>query len=162
MLQISPLRDDTLNEFSEMFKSYYAELGCDDDCEHLLNEYVLPDLLAGLLHIDVLKDGNDFSGFAIYQIDDITNDWNFKEGWGDIREIYIVPAKRRNGLGKFLLYTAEMKLKESGAEKCYVLPDVASEKFFTACGYKKTDGYCADLDCNVFEKTNLNNCECKK
>lgn len=160
MLHISPLRDDTREVFEKLFTSYYSELGCDDDCAHLLNEYVIPDLLAGLIHIDVLKDGDEFAGFVIYQTDDITNDWNFKEGWGDVREIYVIPSLRRRGLGKFMLYTAEMKLKESGTEKAYVLPSESAEAFFEACGYKKTDGYNSDLDCNVFEKTNLNNCEC--
>lgn len=162
MIKVKPLTDKEVEIFEGMFTQYYGELGCEDDCGHLLKEYVLPDLLAGLLHVDLLNDEDGFCGFVIYQIDDITNDWNFKEGWGDVREIYVAPEKRRQGLGKFLLYTAEMKLKESGAQKCYVLPNENSEKFFTACGYEKTDGFCADLDCNVFEKKNLNNCECGK
>lgn len=161
MLHVTPICDKHKEIFSKLFKAYYGELGCEDDALPLVEDYILPDLLAGLLKIDIIKDNETFAGFVIYQKDDIDNDWNFKEGWGDIREIYIVPALRKKGLGKFLLYTAEMRLKESGVSKAYALPASGSEKFFEACGYNKTDGYCAELDCAVYEKTNLDNCECK-
>ena len=157
MLKISPLSDLTKKQFETLFSSYYQELGCEDDTAHLVEEYILPDLLAGLISIDILQDGDEYAGFVIYQIDDIENEWNFKEGWGDIRELYISPSHRRQGLGKFLLYTAEMKLKESGAEKAYCLPDEESEKFFTACGYERTEGYNAELDSIVYEKRDLSN-----
>ncbi|MBD5631969.1 MAG: GNAT family N-acetyltransferase [Clostridia bacterium] len=161
MITVSPLNDKTQKEFEMLFAAYYAELGCDDDVPHLLKEYILPDLLAGLIKIDMLQEGKVYAGFVIYQTDDIDNDWNFKEGWGDIREIYVAPARRRKGYGKFLLYTAEMKLKESGVSKTYALPASGTEDFFTACGYNKTEDYCLELDCAVYEKTDLNNCECK-
>lgn len=160
MVQVSPLRDDTKKEFEKLFTDYYAELGCDDDAHHLVEEYILPDLLAGLLSIDILKEGETVAGFVIYQKDDINNEWNFKEGWGDIREIYVIPSLRRRGLGKFLLYTAEMKLKEAGAEKAYCLPNEEEEKFFTACGYARGNEYSEELDTFVYEKTDLNN-KCK-
>ncbi len=162
MLTVSPLCDGTLDKFIELFADYYNELGCDENVPHLVEEYILPDLLTGLLSIDMLKHDETFAGFVIYQTDDINNDWNFKEGWGNIREIYVTPSLRRRGLGKFLLYTAEMKLKEKGTEKSYCLPDERAEEFFTACGYTKTDGYNSELDCFVYEKLSLNNCDCKK
>ena len=157
MIKISSLSDLTKTEFETLFSSYYQELGCDDDTSHLLEEYILPDLLAGLIKIDILQDGETFAGFVIYQTDDIENEWNFKEGWGDIRELYIIPSHRRQGLGKFLLYTAEMKLKESGTCRAYCLPCEGSESFFTACGYEKTEDYNAELDSVVYEKRDLSN-----
>ncbi len=160
MLKISPLNDISKKEFEKLFSAYYSELGCDDDTAHLLDEYIIPDLLAGLISIDVLQDNGTSAGFVIYQTDDIGNDWNFKEGWGDIREIYVIPSLRRQGLGRFLLYTAEMKLRESGADKTYCLPSEDSEGFFTACGYERTEGYNADLDSIVYEKHDISN-KCK-
>ena len=158
MIKVSPLNDATQAQFEKLFTEYYSELGCDDDCEHLLREYILPDLLAGLIKIDILQDGDTYAGFVVYQIDGIENDWNFKEGWGDIREIYVAPSHRRQGLGRFLLYTAEMKLRESGATQSYALPAEDSVPFFTACRYTQTDEYNQELDCPVFVKENLNNC----
>lgn len=157
MLKVSPLRDSALENFKNLFTDYYAELGCDDDCEHLVSEYIVPDLLAGLIKIDVLSENDKLSGFIIYQQDDINNDWNFMEGFGDIREIYVVPSLRRTGAGTLLLYTAEMRLRESGVKKSYALPALGSEPFFEACGYKKTDGYSAELDSIVYVKENLDN-----
>ena len=157
MLHVYPLKDNDRKIFEKLFKDYYAELGCGDDTKHLIDEYILPDMLAGLLHIDLIAEDDEVSGFVIYQIDDIDNEWNLKEGWGDIREIYISPSFRRKGLGKFLLYSAEMKLKEEGAKNAYCLPCETSSPFFAACGYADSDEYCEDLDCNIFEKINLNN-----
>lgn len=162
MIKVSPLSDETKEEFSKLFKNYYEELDCGEDVPHLLDEYILPDLLAGLIRIDVLTEDGKTAGFVIYQKDDIDNEWNLKEGWGDIREIYVLPSLRRQGLGKFLLYTAEMKLRESGAEKCYSLPVEGAEEFFKACGYTATNEYDEETECRVYEKHNLNNCECKR
>ena len=157
MLHVFPLQDNKKSKFEELFSAYYKELGCTDNCKHLVDEYVIPDLLAGLLRIDLISDGGDDCGFVIYQKDDVDNDWNFKEGWGDIREIYIAPPFRGKGLGKFLLYTAEMKLKESGADRAYCLPAEGARGFFIASGYEETEEYCDDLDCPVFIKSSLNN-----
>ena len=158
MLHVYPLTDKDKDTFKNLFKDYYAELDCADDTAHLVDEYIIPDMLAGLLSVDLIADGGEVCGFVIYQIDDINNEWNFKEGWGDIREIYIAPSFRRQGSGKFLLYTAEMKLKEAGAKKAYCLPFEGATPFFAACGYNNSSEYCEDLDCAVFEKNNLNNC----
>ena len=160
MIKVSPLTDKTVEQFKTLFENYYKELGCDDDCAHLLNEYVLPDCLAGLISIETVEDGGKICGFVIYQIDGIENEWNFKEGFGDVREIYVSPENRRKGLGKLMLYTAELKMKERGAEKSYCLPYEDAVPFFNACGYLQTDGYNCDLDCPVYEKLNLNN-KCK-
>jgi len=160
MVKVSPLKDNEKQNFAKLFTDYYAELDCADDAAHLAEEYVIPDLLAGLISVDMLYDGGQTAGFIIYQTDDIDNDWNFKEGWGDVREIYVIPSLRRQGLGRFLLYTAEMKLKERGVQKAYCLPCAGSEGFFRACGYVVSDSFNEDTDCFVFEKTNLNN-KCK-
>ena len=158
MIKAFPLTDRQSAVFTGLFGKYYAELGCENNITHLVDEYIIPDYIAGLIKIDLLEEDGIAVGFVIYQTDDIDNDWNFKEGWGDIREIFIVPSARRKGYGKFLLFTAEMKLKESGADKAYALPCETAVAFFNACGYTKTADFCDELDCPVFEKTSLNNC----
>ena len=157
MIKVIPLTDKDENSFRRLFTDYYTELGCDENIPHLLDEYILPDLLAGLIRIELLHGGEDFIGFVIYQIDDIDNDWNFKEGWGDIREIFVSPSSRRQGYGKFLLYTTEMKLMENGAHRAYCLPCAEAAPFFSACGYLKTDVYDDELNCAVYEKNGLGN-----
>ncbi|MGN0817689.1 MAG: GNAT family N-acetyltransferase [Candidatus Coproplasma sp.] len=163
MIKCYPLKDVKKDEFYRLFTEYYDELGCEDDAEHLLDEYVLADYLCGLLSIDLIDDGDRTVGFIIYQIDGIENEWCKKEGFGDVREIYVSPSARRKGLGKFMLFSAEMKLKESGAKQAYALPCEGSEEFFAACGYTDGGEYCEDLDCAFFVKSDLDNtCKCCK
>ena len=159
MERVFPLNDRYADKFAKMFCDYYDELDCDEDGEHLVREYILPDLLAGLLKVDLIEDDGALCGFCIYQTDEPGNEWNFKDGWGDIREIYIVMQRRRKGLGKFLLYTAEMRLKEAGAKDIYALPDDGAVDFFAACGYELSDEVCQELECNVFIKSAQNGCK---
>ena len=159
MIEIKPLTDTNVSHFNKMFNDYYSELDCDEDVCHLLDEYVIPDIKAGLIFADLLEVDGVFAGFVIYQRDDIDNEWCPMEGWGDIREIYVSPEHRKKGFGKCLLLAAEKKLCELGAEKAYVLPAQNTENFFTSCGYKKANLYNEELDCFVYEKTSLKNIE---
>ena len=162
MIRVFPLNDGYAEKFTEMFCAYYDELGCEEDGKHLVDEYVLPDLLAGLLRIDLIEEDGVPCGFCIYQTDEPGNDWNFKDGWGDIREIYITMNRRKKGLGRFLLYAAEMKLREAGARDIYALPPAEAADFFAACDYELSDEECAELDCNVYVKSAENGCgNCK-
>ena len=86
MIKVIPLTDKDEKSFRRLFTEYYTELGCYENITHLLDEYILPDLLAGLIRIELLHGGEDFIGFVIYQIDDVDNEWNFKEGWGRSEE----------------------------------------------------------------------------
>lgn len=156
MLKCYPLKDNKKEIFEKLFADYYDELGC-DDAEHLVEEYVVPDCIAGLISVDLLDDGGETAGFIIYQVDGIENEWCEKEGLGDIREIYVAPSLRRRGLGRFMLYAAEMKLKERGAKQAYALPCEQSVPFFEACGYSDSGEFCEELDCNFFVKNSLDN-----
>lgn len=139
--------------FKEMFANYYAELGCDDDAEHLLDEYVLPDMRAGLVNIAVAEAENEPCGFVVWQGDSIENEWCMREGEGTVRELFVEPYMRGNGVGKNLLSFAEGRIKESGAVRAYVLPSEGSDAFFMLCGYAESDERCDDMDCNFFYKT---------
>ena len=141
--------------FREMFISYYAELDCDDDPLHLLDEYVLPDFEANLLHIDIaLCDDGQAAGFIVYQTDDPLNDWCFKDGWGDIREIFVTAARRGQGIGTQLVRHAETALSAEGASGIYTLPLEEAEIFFTKAGYSPDGGCCEELGTKVFIKDN--------
>ena len=153
MIKIAPLDKNYISAFKRLFTDYYTELDCGEDVEHLLNEYVLPDFEAGLIKVGLALDGKDAVGFIIYQIDDIDNEWNYKEGWGDIREIFVKPASRRKGFARALIESAEVHLKISGAQKAYCLPLGSAIPLFTACGYKSTANYDEEFDCFIFEKT---------
>ena len=106
----------------------------------------------GLFDVSVAEVEGSVVGFIIFQIDDLINDWNFKEGFGDVRELYVAPAFRRRGLGSALLSFAENALAASGATEIYTLPVEECESFFTARGYADSGEYCADADNKVFVK----------
>ena len=149
---IRQIEEKDYTQFEELFISYYEELECEDDPCHLFDEYVLPDLEENLFSVAVACEGDELSGFVIYQTDAPDNEWCFKEGDGDIREIYVTPSHRQKGIGKMLLSFAERGLSDGGVKGVYVLPTEESEGFFTACGYGDNGDYCAELDNKVFEK----------
>ena len=141
------------SDFEKLFCDYYAELDCEDDPLHLFREYVLPDLEANLFEAATISQEEKLLGFVIYQIDDVLNDWNFKEGFGDVRDLYIAPAFRQQGLGANLLSFAEKRLSDAGAQQIYVLPTEESESFFKNRGYFDSGEYCPEADNKVFCKT---------
>lgn len=87
MIKITPLTDTNVSHFNKMFNDYYSELDCDEDVCHLLDEYVIPDIKAGLIFADLLEADGVFAGFVIYQRDDIDNEWCPMEGWRYTRDI---------------------------------------------------------------------------
>ncbi len=162
MVKCYALTDKKQQEFCALFADYYAELGCDEDTDHLLDEYVIADCKAGLLSVYLLDDDEKTVGFVIFQTDRAENEWCEKEGWGDVRELYVSPSSRGKGLGKFMLLTAEMLLKESGASNCYCLPAEGTEGFFISCGYAESEERCDEMDCAFFIKDISKSCGCQK
>ncbi|MGN1104741.1 MAG: GNAT family N-acetyltransferase [Candidatus Coproplasma sp.] len=149
---IRQIEEKDYEHFEELFVSYYEELECEDEPCHLFDEYVLPDLKEGLFSVAVACEGEKLAGFIIYQTDTPENEWCFKEGYGDIREIYVTPSHRKTGVGSKLLTFAENCLTKSGVKGVYVLPTEEAEGFFTRCGYCDNGDYCEELDNKVFEK----------
>lgn len=151
-MDICELEKKHYDAFRTLFTAYYEELDCEDDPLHLLDEYILPDYEEGLLHIAAAFDGKNMCGFIIYQTDDPVNDWCFKDGAGDIREIYVLPDKRRQKTGSALVRFAEEALNREGASGVYTLPTENAEAFFAALGYSDSGEYCQELDNKVFIK----------
>ncbi|MDE6690633.1 MAG: GNAT family N-acetyltransferase [Clostridia bacterium] len=151
-MTMRPLSESDYSAFEKLFCDYYAELDCEEDPLPLFNDYLLPDLKAGLFDVGVAEVDGAVVGFIIFQIDDLINDWNFKEGCGDVRELYVAPPFRRRGFGTALLQFAESALLKSGATEIYTLPVEECESFFAARGFTDSGEYCADADNKVFVK----------
>lgn len=151
-MKVRPLRISDYPAFEKLFCDYYTELDCEEAPLPLFCDWLLPDLKAGLFDVGVAQEGGAVVGFVIFQIDDLLNDWNFREGFGDVRELYVAPAFRRRGFGSALLEFAENALAQSGATEIYTLPVEESESFFTSRGYTDSGDYCPDADNKVFEK----------
>ena len=157
-MTVRPIRDADLPAFEKLFCDYYAELDCEEAPLPLFTDFLLPDLKAGLFDVGVCEENCAavgtvaVCGFVIFQVDDILNDWNFKEGCGDVRELYVAPPCRRQGYGSALLTFAEKSLSAAGVAEIYTLPVEESESFFAARGYADSGEYCADADNKVFSK----------
>lgn len=149
---IKDIIDTDYPEFRSLFCDYYAELDCEDEPSHLFDEYVLPDLKAELFYASGSFEDGLLTGFIIYQIDDPVNDWNFRDGSGDVRELYVPPAFRGKHYGAELLAYAEAALKEHGAEEIYLLPTDETEDYFIKRGYGHDGAYCEATGNKVFFK----------
>lgn len=151
-MNVRPITESDYSAFEKLFCDYFAELDCEEDPLPLFCDWLLPDLKAGLFDVSVAEVEGSVVGFVIFQIDDLLNDWNFKEGFGDVRELYVAPAFRRRGLGTALLKLAENSLAASGATEIYTLPVEECESFFSSRGFADSGEYCADADNKVFVK----------
>lgn len=151
-MKVRPIQISDYPAFEKLFCDYYTELDCEEAPLPLFTDWLLPDLKAGLFDVGVCEEDGVVVGFIIFQIDDLINDWNFKEGCGDVRELYVTPACRRRGFGSALLTFAEKRLADSGATEIYTLPVEECESFFIARGYADCGEYCADADNKVFIK----------
>lgn len=147
-MKIQPLTNQTLKKFEELFCDYYNEMQCDENMPHLFDEFILADWKAELISVALAVEGEPV-GFVIYQIDGIENDWCIHEGWGDIRELYVMPSLRKKGLGTQLLKFAEEELK---GLPLFVLPDESCEAFFEKNGFSDSGEKESETECKIFVK----------
>ena len=143
MFNIVSLKFKDYEMFRTMFLDYFI-----NDChvkydveklrQNLINQTILPQHERGLIFIDVIKQKLNCVGFIIYQIDQEESDWNERLGCGFIREFYIKPEFRKQGLGSRLLSYAENKLKELNVAEVYLTSqeNETVKKFYEKQGYK--------------------------
>lgn len=62
-------------------------------------------------------------GFIDYQIDWPGSSWCFHEGWGCVRECYVCPAARGQGVGRALAQRALGWMAAQGAVRAYLTAD---------------------------------------
>lgn len=133
------------SSFTSMLIAYFNELESGIP-EHIIRGKLLDLILElhkkNVLHIAIAIDDVPI-GFAIYQIDSPESDWCKKEGWGCIREFFIVKEHRRKGFGTALAAYCERHLRLLGAEQLYLTADDAIP-FWKHCGYHNTDKICSN------------------
>lgn len=142
------LSDFTDPCFRAAFQAYFAELDISvRDWDGLFREmngeetnraYLLPDGAGGAL------------GFLQFQLTGFSN-WFFEEPVGFIREFWVAPARRRQGIGKALLRLTETYFAAHGAFRSVLTADSAAG-FYLANGYKKAPGIRAKNKMDVLVK----------
>lgn len=79
---------------------------------------------------------NEPIGFVMAQIDEIENPLCKREGWGFIREFYIIPTCRRKGFAQQMCKFIENVIYRNGAKDIYLTADPnLGIPFWEAMGY---------------------------
>jgi GNAT superfamily N-acetyltransferase len=96
----------------------------------------------------LLKHKNENLGFAHVKIDK-----DERIGWGFILEFYIVPTRRRMGLGRtFFKFITEM-LEAKSVKDVWLLADSSSELFWRSLGFKQTGEIDEETGQNIMIKS---------
>jgi N-acetylglutamate synthase-like GNAT family acetyltransferase len=96
----------------------------------------------------LLKHKNEYVGFTHVKIDK-----DERIGWGFILEFYIIPTKRKLGLGRSLFNIITKKLRARGVKDVWLLADSSSEPFWRALGFRQTGEVDKETGQNVMTKS---------
>jgi N-acetylglutamate synthase-like GNAT family acetyltransferase len=96
----------------------------------------------------LLKYENKYAGFAHIKIDK-----NERIGWGVILEFYIMPTKRRMGLGRTFFNLVSGMLQAKGVKAIWLLADSTSEPFWRTLEFKLTGEVDKETDRNIMIKS---------
>lgn len=119
--------------------STFLSLGRDylKDLPHGEREKFLQSTLARQAEPDrwllLLKHQNEYVGFVHMKIDK-----DERLGWGFILEFYIVPNKRKMGLGRTLFGFCANILQSQNVKNVWLLTNLSAEPFWRSLGFKQT------------------------
>jgi GNAT superfamily N-acetyltransferase len=126
--------------------NYMTELKCgipEEIIRGKLMDFIDSQSASGIIRIDLILENSICAGFTVYQIDTIESDWCKRPGWGFIREFYVIPACRNQGIGKNLAEHTARQLRNWGAEHLY-LTSTEAASFWQACGWRLTEEVCSN------------------
>jgi len=103
--------------------------------------------------LDLIFENENPIGFISYQIDSKESDWCEKEGFGCIREFYIIPSHRKKGFGEKLVKHAENNLAKLSISDIYLTADdEGSIIFYNKMGYSENGEICLKNNCKIYIK----------
>ncbi|HPK14630.1 MAG: hypothetical protein BWY35_00789 [Firmicutes bacterium ADurb.Bin248] len=122
-------------QLTRLMSAYFPEIGAGDMTPYvpkivklIADSVATPRFWAFLGRTD-----NEYAGFVIAQIDSSESDWNKREGWGFIRELYVAPAYRKRAMARQLVAVVEQAMHRSGALQAYLTTPVPD--FWRKLGY---------------------------
>lgn len=140
-------------QLTDLLAAYFPEVASDipeDIVRGKLSDFIDDQHRQGILQISIAFDADTPMGFSVYQIDKPDSDWCKRPGWGFIREFYIAPEYRKQGLGRQLVRHSEQCLLKMGAKGLYLTSETAIP-FWQRCGWRVTGELCSN-DLNILEK----------
>ena len=148
--------------FSQLFSDYLDEIFSDNPDDNL-PKHVLPRIINTIVEetqkykewLYLCAEVSTYIGFAMFQIDTPDNPMCKRNGWGFIREFYIVPSQRKKGHAKSLCNFIEEIMAENNGSDIYLTADKTSESFWEAVGYTFSGAY-DDVNGNkIYEKRRI-------
>ena len=145
-MTIIPYNHTLRKPFGQLMEDYFLHALESDIPEDIvrgkLMDMILNQWEQTILHIAIAIE--DFPiGFSIYQIDTPDSDWCKREGWGCIREFYVAPGHRNQGIGTALAEYSAQQLQQLGADRIYLTADDAIP-FWLRLGYRDTKKPCSN------------------
>jgi GNAT superfamily N-acetyltransferase len=126
---VSPSDPETVSAFLALGRDYLKGLASEEAGRFL--QSILKRQGQPNRWLLLLKHKNEWSGFTHVKIDN-----DERPGWGFILEFYIVPTKRRIGLGTTLFSLVERMLQAQGVKNVWLLPNRRSEQFWHSVGFR--------------------------
>ena len=96
----------------------------------------------------LLKHQNKYVGFIHMKIDE-----DERPSWGFILEFYIIPLKRKMGLGRTLFAHATDILRKRGVKSVWLLTNSSAEPFWRSLGFRSTGERDKETGQNIMAKS---------
>lgn len=145
---VSVAKDDanTISTFLRLGRDYLKDLPFEER-ERFLNS-ILARQGEPNRWLPLLKHQNEYVGFTHVKIDK-----NERPGWGFILEFYIVPTKRKMGLGRALFNLIADMLQSQGVKDIWLLADSKAEPFWRSLGFRLTGEVDKETGQNILAKS---------
>lgn len=103
--------------------------------------------------VEVCLDGEKPIGFLYGKIDREGDRGYSRPEWGYIMEFYVIPERRREGLGRQMSQRMEAFFSGKGVSSVYLTADpITGKPFWQAVGYQATGEFSPENDQEIFEK----------
>lgn len=122
-------------DFQEIFKEYLKELRINVKDYKALFLELDDDIANHDMQVLCIMDSSKIAGFAIYQENKLVDDWFFRLDTGFIREFYVTPKKRGNGIACFMEKIIINYFLEKNISILMLTSDEA-EEFWVHLGYE--------------------------
>ena len=137
-MDMEEIRDFTDPEFQEVFRTYFAEIGVNlkPDTD-IWDEIAASAEKEGMVCRALRREGA-IAGFILFQPDELRSRTGFfTRPVGFIRELWVRPADRGQGLGRALVEHAAAELEASGAAELILTYDPDAFGFYQKLGFRE-------------------------
>jgi GNAT superfamily N-acetyltransferase len=147
LVSVSRIDPVTVSTFLNLGRDYFKELPAER--RERFMESILERQGERDRWLFLLKHKEEFVGFAHLKIDK-----DERPGWGFILEFYIVPNKRRLGLGRAFLNTIEELLRSKAVKDVWLLSGSSeAHAFWSSLGFKLTREVDKETGQSIMEKS---------